>query len=239
MLASLGRGAAHYHSGHLNRALKSYQQALLLAQVRDQQIAAAEIYISIGSIELLLNNYSQAKNAFSIAQRLSQASDNNTVSVQAMIGLGDLYFQLKKYPQSRQYFQQAQKLIDQKNTKKHVSAKIRVSNGIAINLKAEGQLNQALASAEQAVELSQNSGLEKLLADSRFNKASIQFAMGNSLDAKGTLLPALQHDKSLERLTAIYSDLMLLARIEASLGNNQAAQQHQTTANTIRQHLRR
>ncbi|MEM7118438.1 MAG: tetratricopeptide repeat protein, partial [Chloroflexota bacterium] len=185
-----GLGRIHTWQGRLDEALRCYQEALRIVEKRGMRRDISLSLNSIGLIYKRLEAYDKAIDYINRALQMNRVLGSKDEIVNNLGNLGSLYNRQEKYELAETHLREAVALAKAINYQQGVAGSL---GNLASYYKDRGQLIEALAAYEGAIDLSQQLKLQYFLSVCFIEQADILLQLDRLTEAECALANGLQN----------------------------------------------
>lgn len=229
------QGALYLRQGEAREALQRFETALPIFRRLGDHRRQAAVLTNLGVLYRWLRDPEQAVEAIGAALGLGTELGRRPGQVTNLVTLAGLYADLGQRPRalatSRKALELALRLDDP-------SVEMRALNGLGARLVEEGQPRQALGILGQALELGQPLGRAMQQTRTLLERGRAHLALADHTTARSDFRRALDHSRASGARAQEAESLHLLAGLEMSGGDLQAALGYAESALGLAESLR-
>jgi len=184
-IASRSFAEASLYTGNLNRARLAYEEASRFARVAGDAGLLGQILVGqVGTLTLMGNHAGTARLAAEAGRLLERAGDLSYLA-RLYMNLGSAHYHAERYKEAYRDYAKASRFAEQAGDRSATWVGLRLNQGIACTQLF--RLDEARRLFLETEQRARRLGLERLEAQARFNRASLEALRGNFREALAEL----------------------------------------------------
>ena len=200
-------------------AQKYYPEAIRLARVVGDAELEAQ---NLNRLGVYYRNMNLQEDALKLYEEALTISKNAKIPAQighSLNNIGQIYFFQDQFEESLYYYKEAETKFHETKDSEGLAYNY---NGMSLVLAAVGRYDEALETINKAINIRENSGNDRQMTVSKFNRADILMAMGDFANAEPDIMNLYEYGMAYDKVRAINA-LEKLVELKLKTGKSSQA----------------